>query len=199
MLKKFYDIKNEKKEEFKGDPQCYKTANIVFKKMSEHKNVYTKSVHDKLVLKKSMTHLYNLVSSITVIELNINSNEKKSKLNAKTRRDYDIKNSFWVPRIFNHAFNILITKKRVYIAQSWFKVMGYKVIYDLTHSQFISWLDKFRTAVSNYNHKPVALFNLFKYPSHKIKQMEPLFKYIKKSKGVNIKFLSSHSCRSKSC
>jgi hypothetical protein len=149
-----------------------------------------------------MNHLYNLIPSITSIELNIKTNTENrySPKNTSDKKKYNIKNAFWVPRILNHAFNILITDKKVIISQSWFNAMNYKSIYTLSHAQFIKWLDKFRKLIQNYKNKPMQVFQLFKFPKSKINQdIKNMFKYAKDSNTMIISFTANYSYFNKNC
>ena len=140
-------------------PQCYSTANCIFDQMK-----------DKFFEKEEMTFddLYNIGPSLSVIEIHISiaksENIKTKSIEAEAiRKQYDIKNRFWIPRIFNHSFNIFIRKKYVYIGQSWFRVSNYKIKYKMKHKKFIKWLDRLKYALENYSVEPETLFNLFKY------------------------------------
>src|SRR5437764_931210 len=122
-------------------PQCYETANCIYNALKSH-----------FIEKEnaSIDYLYELKPSFTVIEIHISLDKSenikpKSAEAAAIRKKYNIKNGFWIPRVFNHSFNIFIRKKFVYIAQSWFRVSNYKIKYKLTHSEFIKWLDKFKS------------------------------------------------------
>jgi hypothetical protein len=156
MLKTF----NKKKKTLpKKQPQCYVTANLMYTAVSDGKKMCSKSVRDAIVLKKSMAHLYKLIPSITVVELNIQTDDVLDA--PKIRKEWGIKNKFWLPRLFNHSFNILILKDEVIIAQSWFRFMDYKIIKRFKHTQFIEWLDTFRKLVKDYKNNPGQLFQFF--------------------------------------
>ena len=182
---------NEIKKTFgKNNTMCYSTANEMFSKMSSVSKRCSKSHHDTIILKASMSHLYKLIPSITSIELNITTSlsPKKSQKNIDIRKKYNIKSTFWVPRILNHSFNIIITPKKIIISQSWYKIMNYKVIYELSHKSFLIWLDDFRSKIKNYKNDPIAVFDLFKFPHSKIdNDIKNMFKYAKDSKK-SIKF-----------
>jgi hypothetical protein len=181
---------------------CYTTSNEMFNKMSIGNKKCSKSHHDSIILKSSMTHLYKLIPSITSIELNITTSvsNKKSPKNIDIRKKYNIKSMFWVPRILNHAFNIIITPKKVIISQSWFKIMDYKVIYELNHKKFIIWLDNFREKIKNYKNDPIAVFDLFKFPHSKINDdIKNMFKYAQDSPKSIIQFYANYSYFGKDC
>jgi hypothetical protein len=140
-------------------PQCYETANCIYNALKPHFSEQENATIDDL---------YNLKPSFTVIEIHISlakseNIQPKSPEAAAVRKKYNIKNGFWIPRVFNHSFNVFIRKKFVYIAQSWFRVSNYKIKYKLTHPEFIEWLNNFKSALNNYNNDPEALFNIFKY------------------------------------
>lgn len=159
MLKSFDESRKKLK---KGKPQCYETAEIMFNSIkSENKERKIYKSKNK-IKKSSLNHLYKLMPSFTTIELNI---EQKVPVNRKKdiMKKYGIKNRFWIPRVFNHSFNILITKKYVILSQSWFKVMNYKIIDKMSHESFLEWLDIFRESIKNYNNKPSNLFSLFRF------------------------------------
>ena len=164
----------ELSKRFNGDkPQCYKTANTVVDKFN--KNILYKLTNKNVTLvKRDMPHLYNLMPSITVIELNIVACSVKSCPIIKSASDnpdscdknsllakYNIANRFWIPRIFNHSFNILITEETVIISQSWFRFMNYKKIEELSHLEFIKWLDRLRSSIKTFHKKPKQLFKIF--------------------------------------
>jgi hypothetical protein len=196
--KKFNTIKKN----LDNKTMCYMTANDIFNKMSTGNKKCSKSNNESIILKSSMTHLYKLIPSITVIELNIktSSGKKTSPKNINIRKKYNIKSMFWVPRILNHAFNIIITKKKVIISQSWFKIMDYKVIYELNHKQFIVWLDDFRNKIKNYKNAPIDVFDLFKFPHSKINDdIKNMFKYAQDSPKSIIQFYTNYSYFGKPC
>lgn len=143
-------------------PQCYETANYIYDQMRPyfHEKIYTSDAINDLSL---INELYKLQPSLTIIEIHMYINSKDYQDPVKIRKQYNIKNRFWIPRVFNHSFNILIRHKHVYIAQSWFRVSNYKIIYKLNHVEFIEWLNKFKYAIEHYGTDPYALFNLFKY------------------------------------
>lgn len=185
MMKRF---NSEKRKLPKGRPQCYITANIVYDNLSKKDKCIT-STHDKMILKASMRHLYKLTPSINVIELNIIEPYKR-------KNSPKLKNSFWIPRIFNHSFNILILEKNVIISQSWFRIHNYKVIEKLSHSQFLKWLDVFRANVNNYLNDPIYLFSMF----HNNHPDKDLIHHIKtSSKKMKIEFLLKYSFTKSSC
>lgn len=192
--KKFDKLRRQFK---RNHPMCYITSNKIFQDMTDSRKASMSSgrkrcckfTHD-MILKKSVNYLYKLTPSITSIEINIASCRKSDG----DRKKYNIANKFWVPRIFNHAFNVLILDNRVIIAQSWFRVMNYQIIYTLTHGQFIKWLDKLRYLVKNYNKSPKKLFAFFKFPPHKIdSDLKNMFKYANDSKNIKISFLANYS------
>jgi hypothetical protein len=194
---------NEIKNSFsKNNTMCYTTSNEMFNKMTQGGKKCSRSHHDTIILKSSMSHLYNLIPSVTSIELNIATSvsNKKSKKNIDIRKKYSIESMFWVPRILNHSFNIIITPKKVIISQSWFKIMNYKVIYELNHKNFILWLDDFRDKIKNYKNAPMKVFDLFKFPHSKINDdIKNMFKYAKDSPKSIIQFHADYSYFGKLC
>ena len=186
----------------KNNPTCYTTSNEMLDKMMRGKKKCSKSHHDTIILKASMVHLYKLIPSVTSIELNIitDLSHKKAPKNNIIRKKYNIGSAFWVPRILNHAFNIIITPKKVIISQSWFRIMNYKVIYELSHKRFIMWLDEFRSKIKNYKNAPMEVFNLFKFPKAKIEaDIKNMFKYAKDSPKSIIQFRADYSYFGKPC
>jgi hypothetical protein len=177
-----------------NNPMCYVASNQMFDVMVEDRPTQTTTSKAPTIPKASLKHLYKCTSSITVIELNITAPPlTPNKRNALVRK-YGIINGFWVPRTFNHSFNILITKDRVIIAQSWFKVMNYQVIYRLTHKKFIKWLNAFRAAVASYRTNPKKLFEIFKYQEHCKygKDIKNMFRYLKDT-PMKVELLSKHA------
>jgi hypothetical protein len=165
-------------------PQCYETANIVYDKMVEVSKSMKPNPLFNEVKNPTMSALYELNQSLSVIEINIKINKISGSVD-NIRKQYNIKNKFWIPRIFNHSFNILILENMVIISQSWFKVSDYKIIHSFTFAEFIIWLDDFTNALKDYGTNPKALFDLFKYFVLKENDTDVLnlFKYIKKNKN----------------
>jgi hypothetical protein len=87
------------------------------------------------------------------------------------RKKYELQ-SIFVPLLSFHTFNILIGKDRIYICQSWFNVMKYTKIYDMTMAEFKIWLDNLNLCFTNFiNKKNInssfeSLLSLFKYDGH---------------------------------
>ena len=180
----------------KSETMCYKTAEKVLVAVASKANV--KKIQQKnieSVNKACFYHLYKCSPSITTLEINL-SRGGSANYN-DVREKYNIKNRFWVPRIFNHSFNILITEKKVIISQSWFKTMSYKIIYDFSHAKFIAWLDKFRMYVKNFTKNPVLLFKHLKYTKFGA-DMKNMIKYAKDTSDMKIKILIKYAC-AKSC
>jgi hypothetical protein len=150
----------------KNKPQCYDAAEQMFQAFNFGKKITEKK--QNILAVNTLKHLYDVKPSITTIELNIISSDIKRTSNMKLSK-------FWIPRIFNHSFNVLIIKDKIFIAQSWFRYANYRVIYEFTNTkEFIEWLDQFKSMLKNYNKNPRALFKLFKYNKNL-----PLFNIIK--------------------
>ena len=104
-LKKFKKASRKIK---KSETMCYITSEEIFNKMTIKKKC-KKSICT-MILKKDVSHLYNITPSITNISVNISDKRKLTEIQrSEIRKKYNISNRFWVPRVFNHAFNILIT------------------------------------------------------------------------------------------
>jgi hypothetical protein len=131
----------------------------------------------------TLDSLYGLARSLSMIEIHLTAHDPRDPM--VVRAKYNIKNRFWIPRIFVHSFNILVTKKRVYVGQSWFRVSDYKIIHRFSHPRFIRWLDRLKRRIARYNTNPRALFDMFGYfdmvgTDHSTaRDTERLFDYIK--------------------
>lgn len=158
----------------KGKIQCYESADIMLKSYSKKFTMY-KGINSTIP-KNNIKHLYGIKDSITTIEINIVNRKIENK--DLVLKKYNIKNRFWVPRLFNHSFNIFIKDDKIVIAQSWFRVMNYKIIYEFDKVQFCKFLDKLRTMLKMYNKAPQKLFKLFKYDVKKDADIKNLIKYI---------------------
>lgn len=171
-------------------PQCYITSNMMVDKLLKGK-LHTNKGEGRCIKKVDLKHLYGLKNSITSIEINIIDKEAKSK--DKILEKYKIKNRFWIPRIFNHAFNIMILDDKVVISQSWFRFMNYKVIHEFTPKQFINWLDNFLVLVKCYNVDPKKLLRAL--CDTKAKTIEKsMIRYIKAVDKMEVQYTINFKC-----
>ena len=148
-----------------GDkPQCYKTAYEVFDKMVaiDIPN-YKKKVVDEKDLNGVLAAKGDFVS---VVEIYIAVDAKLLKSDpVKIRAKYQVTNSFWIPRVFIHAFNIIAAGDYVDVWQSWDKVSDYAHIWRFPRAEFPKWIARVQSAIKHYGEEPQNLFELFEYDS----------------------------------
>lgn len=151
-------------------PQCYSTSYEVFDKMSARdiKN------RDKRVSEGTLDDFVNIsdeMVGVVEISINIDSNSKHYGDPAGLRHKYKIKNTFWIPRVFLHAFNIVVNGPYVDVWQSWFRVSDYALIWRMPRDEFPGWIRGLNRAINNFGNDPAALFNMFEY--EKLSQLLP--------------------------
>ena len=71
------------------------------------------------------------------------------------------KESFYLPRLFCHSFNVIIDDESVDIRQSWFKTMRYQTIYSFTHAEFEGFWENTVIAMKTFLEQPMYLFSMY--------------------------------------
>jgi hypothetical protein len=144
-----------------GDkPQCYVTANKVFDAMLAadipkcKKRVVDGKLEDFLEIKGN---------SVSVVEIHVVIDPHTKIDPAKLRSKYGIVNSFWIPRLFAHAFNVIVAGEYVDVWQSWDKTSDYAHIWRIPRDDFADWIQRLQTAIKNYCSDPKDLFDIFEH------------------------------------
>jgi hypothetical protein len=144
-----------------GDkPQCYVTAHKVFDDMLAvdipkcKKRVVDGKLEDFLKIKGD---------SVSVVEIQIRITPEAKIDPIKLRAKYGIINSFWVPRLFTHAFNIIVAGEYVDVWQSWDRTSDYAHIWRIPRAEFADWILRLQSAIQNYVTEPKNLFDMFEY------------------------------------
>jgi hypothetical protein len=151
-------------------PQCYHTANLLYDQLLAGDRFVREQHFDNLNhLREMLPMAHQTLTSVVEINIALHENWEPKETAAELRDRFQVHNTFWVPRIFNHSFNIFMYPDsrgdhHVLVGQSWFRVSNYDIITTFPNKQaLLDWISKLESRLRKYKQEPAALFDLFRF------------------------------------
>ena len=177
---------------------CYKTSEEILRMFSNVKPsrevvrdaaLIPSTIVDKI--KKILTSggIIDIIISISMDKYGANG---KSDAANKVRESIGISNSFFIPRLFLHAFNLFCQEGKLYVSYSWFKKMPYKIYHVGNCAD--KWIDDLANSANSFGKNPADLFDLFAYPWQRDFTIKNIIRFAKRVQtfyyGVEMSYIS---------